>query len=109
MAIQNMTVAQQMGRQLAELVKDEPTIKQLWALGEKGRVYPERETVDLWIFLDSADDVTEDRIVAAATGLGSRFEEADTVVHVTNGELPAGFDPLTEVYPGAEQIPLSAR
>ncbi len=109
MAIQDLTVAQQVAGYFAEVVRDEPTVKQLWVLGELGRVEPGRESVDIWLFLDRADEATEDRIIATASPLGDQFPNVHLMLHVTNGEMPANFEPGSEVYPGAEPILLTRR
>jgi hypothetical protein len=107
MAIQDLAVAQRVGQRLAETLRDEPTVKQLWAWGELGHVESGREAVDLWLFLDGADEETEDRIAAATSALGDQFRDVHILIHLTNGEMPSAFDPMTVVYDGAEQIPLT--
>ena len=108
MAIQDRTVARQVAHCFAEAIRNEPAVKQLWVWGKLGHVEPGREAVDLWVFLDSADDEAERRIVRAASLLHERFPHINVMVHLTNGLMPKDFDPTTEVYPGAEQIPLTA-
>jgi hypothetical protein len=109
MAIQDLAVAQRVGQRLAETLRDEPTVKQLWAWGALGHVEPGRESVDLWVFLDSADDETEKRIVASVSPLQEQFPDVYLFLHLTNGQMPHDFDPLAEIYPGAEQIPVKPR
>ena len=108
MAIQDRTVAQQVAHCFAEAIRNESTVMQLWVWGKLRHVEPGREAVDLWVFLDSADGESENRIARAASSLHERFPHVNVMIHLTNGRMPKDFDPTTEVYPGAEQIPLTA-
>lgn len=109
MAIQNLTAALRVGRRFADIVREESTARQLWAWGELGYIQPGHEAVDLWLFLDGGDEETERRLMAAAASLHDDFPDMHILVHLTSGDMPEDFDPMTEVYDGAEPIPLTPR
>jgi hypothetical protein len=106
-AIQGLTVARHVAQRFAEAIRDEPAVKHLWAWGEPSRLEPGHEAVDLWVFLDSADDESEKRIIAAVPWLQRQFPEVDLFLHLIHGQMPSDFDPMTEVHPEAEKISLT--
>ena len=99
MTVANEVTAQRMGRSFAESASREPAAKRLW-------VAPREGYVELWLLTEPTDADTERRLYGASMELYDRFPDAHFRIGVLNPSLSEGWDPMSEIPPDAEEIPL---
>jgi len=99
MAIQVQVTAREMGRALAEAVRDEPAVKRLWASANRDRI-------ELSILTDPTDADTERRLYAAGLILHDRFPDAYFLIDVINPIYFISLDLQMLIPNGAQEIPV---
>lgn len=99
MALTRLPSAEYLGREFADLVRCEPSIRELWV-----RRYHDR--TELWLITDDIDAPTERHLYGFGVELIQRFPEAGVVLRILNPRF-GGEPGLRDVIPpGSEQIPL---
>lgn len=99
MAVTDRVTAQQMGRAFAEMAREEPAARRLW-------VSTNGCEVELWLLTEPTDADTERRLYAASKALYDHFPEAVFFVDVLNPAQSQGWDAVSAIPSGVEEIPL---
>ncbi|MGE3272044.1 MAG: hypothetical protein AB7P40_25040 [Chloroflexota bacterium] len=109
MAITQSALAHAVARDFLRAAPPEAGIKRLWVWSQHGYIDPERDYVELTVFVDPARPGSDGGLDAAAASLQAQFTDVDLILH-TFSDLDIGtLDPAGEAREDAEEIGLGAR
>jgi hypothetical protein len=106
MAITQSALAHAMARDFLRAVPPEAHVSRLWVWSQHGYIDPERDYVELSVFVDPADETAHERLLKVGTYLDELYPEILKTLHVIGPKVPGGRNPELWINPMAEEIDL---